>query len=101
MSRQGCTDCRECNRIEKRDWGPTREELDNEEALHGEYIGFCSCNYDTDDIPATQEEKQQKKNTDKYVLEEVETLTTIPHLAKHQRTGEGDVAKKYRAIPRY
>ena len=72
--------------------------LDNEEALQDEYIDFCSCNYDTDDTLKIQEEKQQKKNNDKYELEEVVTLTTVPHLAKDQSTGEGDVAKIYRAI---
>ena len=55
LSRQCCSECRQCKRIERRDGGPSREELCQEsEQGQDESVqcGFCSCNWDTDrDMP--------------------------------------------------
>ena len=54
LSRQGCLSCKQCQRIEKRDGGPSRAEL-HQELL--DRCDFCSCSWETDEN-LEQEESQ-------------------------------------------
>ena len=88
LSRQTCEDCRQCNLIEKRDGGPTRQELDQDDS-------------DTDS-PALKvaTEVEDPDSDPQYRAAKIVTRTaqSDAELAKEQANGVGPVSIIYQAL---
>ena len=88
LSRQSCEDCKQCGLIERRDGGPTRQELDQ-------------C----DDEPFSSALKgaEESGRTKEHLLTEINKIMTRTagsdtELAKEQASGTGPVAIIYKAL---
>ena len=88
LSRQGCSDCRQCQRIEKRDGGPSREELEGETKRETSpvHCGFCSCSWQTDEDvdtkgPSSQLELGCEQEGTNWIQADVMSLTNLSSLS--------------------
>ena len=89
LSRRGCVDCKQCERIEQRDGGPTHQQL------HTDTAGYTS------QCPEKVEPHQSRHPTTSERAEGIARVEQPPsptELAKLQRDGTNPVALVYRSI---
>ena len=89
LSRRGCVDCKQCERIEQRDGGPTHQQL------HTDTAGYTS------QCPKKVEPHQSRHPTTSERTEAIARVEQPPsptELAKLQKNGTNPVALVYRSI---
>ena len=88
LSRQSCEDCRQCELIERRDGGPTRQELD------------LSTDETLSSALKAAEEGNHTPSHASQIVDKIVTRTTKSdaELAQEQASGAGPVAVIYQAL---
>ena len=102
LSRRGCEKkCKQCARIERRDSGPSKEDLRREESETSQTgCRFCSCNWDTVEDDAIGKEPIVTRTDPGYSwrIEDICGISTLTMLAQNQQSSKGAVAMIYQVV---